>query len=310
MMTMSTSRPLLLLFVLAFYYGVGGVVAFVPLTPLYTSTQQQRQGTTAAAAASRASTSSAHQQYHHNPYPSLLYDGRFYSSSLSFTHKRYNGALQASASSSSEPSVSLRRVSDDHEDTDDTPIPFIDKINNSFIECYADTVATINDGTNGEVEYTIGVPCDYCVSLCYHGDDDQLVPIELEDELMDDVFLVAENIVSEEFGEELALQRTPQTLTLVGELEDDDDDEDEDDDDDDDDEYSGDEVEVLLSFEHRDKEFSLVRLVDPVLIVGKEDPERPDIRLLLTPEESSKVMPLLENAFLEFHDDDEDNDML
>jgi hypothetical protein len=132
---------------------------------------------------------------------------------------------------------------------------------------------------------------------------------------MDDVYPIAEHIVNEEFGDELVLQRTPQTLTLVGELEDDDDDEDDDeeeldDGDDDDGEeedgglYDGDEdVELLLSFEHRDKEYNLVRLMDPVLLVGKADPEREDLRTLLTPEESERIMPLLENAFLKFHED-------
>jgi hypothetical protein len=113
------------------------------------------------------------------------------------------------------------------------------------------------------------------------------------------VFLVSPFVLNSlfpcaEFGEELVLQRTPQTLTLVGELEDDFD-EDEDDSLDDDDETADDEeeVEVLLSFEHRDKQYTLVRLLDPVLIVGKADASMPDNRILLTPEESSSVMPVL-----------------
>lgn len=183
-------------------------------------------------------------------------------------------------------------------DLEGVPIPFID--GSSFIECYADSIATV-DG----VEYTIGVPCDYAVALCYLDDDSQLIPVELDDEMMDDVFPLAESIVAEEFGEELVLQRTPQTLTLVGELEDDDDDEDEFEEDDDlsledeDDE----EVEVLLSFEHRGKEFNLVRILDPVLLVGKQCPETPDNRLMLSPGESESVMPILEELFLEFHED-------
>merc|ERR1712232_1288300 len=117
------------------------------------------------------------------------------------------------------------------------------------------------------------------------------------DDLMDDIFPIAENIVSEEFEEELALQRTPQALTLVGELEDDDIEDEEYED------FDGDEdVEVLLSFEHRGKEFNLVRLLDPVLLVGKNDSERSDLRVLLTPEESEKVMPILENVFLTSHE--------
>jgi hypothetical protein len=194
----------------------------------------------------------------------------------------------------------LMRVSEEDEGV---AIPFLDTAENSFIECYADSIAQLSG-----VEYTIGVPCDYCVALCYFEPNGNLVPVELNDKLMDDIYPVAENIVQEEFGEELALQRTPQTLTLVGELEEEEDDEDDDEGDDDEDDedspYAGEEdVEVLLSFDHRGTEFNLVRLLDPVLLVGKTDPERPDMRNLLTPDESEKVMPLLEEMFLQFHED-------
>jgi hypothetical protein len=172
----------------------------------------------------------------------------------------------------------------------------MDLESNSFIECYVDAVAEV-DG----VEYTIGVPCDHAVALCYFDEDNQLVPVELEDELMDDVFPIAESIVAEEFGEELVLQRTPQTLTLVGELDQDDEDQEDDDDDDDNDEDE-EEVEVLLSFEHRDMEFNLVRLLDPVLLVGKEIVAGQ--RVPLSPDESEKVMPELEKMFLDFHDEE------
>lgn len=188
-------------------------------------------------------------------------------------------------------------------DLEGVPIPFID--GSSFIECYADSIATVNG-----VKYTIGVPCDYAVALCYLDKDSQLIPVELDEALMDDVFPLAESIVAEEFGEELVLQRTPQTLTLVGELEDDDDEEEEDEDEEDDDDEEDDEldeddeeVEVLLSFEHRGKEFNLVRILDPVLLVGTECPEFPDNRIMLTPQESESVMPILEELFLEFHED-------
>ena len=63
------------------------------------------------------------------------------------------------------------------------------------------------------------------------------------------------------------------------------------------------EVEVLLSFEHRDMEFNLVRLLDPVLLVGKEVVAGQ--RVLLSPDESEKVMPELEKMFLDFHDEEE-----
>jgi Protein of unknown function (DUF3727) len=193
------------------------------------------------------------------------------------------------------------------EEEEGVVIPFLDVAENTFIDCYADSIANL-----GGVEYTIGVPCDYCVALCYFDEPDgNLVPVELNDALMDDIFPVAENIVMEEFGEELVLQRTPQTLTLVGELEeeeDEDEDEDEEDEDDEDSPYAGDEdVEVLLSFEHRGTEFNLVRFMDPLLLVAKRDPERPDMRNLLSPEESDKVMPLLEEMFLKLHSERDGN---
>ena len=208
---------------------------------------------------------------------------------------RSGANIQRFSTENDDGEVSLTRISDEAEGV---PIPFLDVNGNSFIECYADSVASL-----GSTEYTIGVPCDYCVALCYF-EEENLIPVELDDKLMDDIFPVAENVVMEEFGEELALQRTPQTLTLVGELEDDYDDEDDEDEEEDDEDYDGEEeVEVLLSFEHRGTEFHLVRLLDPVLLVGKTDPERPDLRVLLTPQESDKVMPVLEDTFLKYHDE-------
>jgi len=188
------------------------------------------------------------------------------------------------------------------------PIAFIDKENNSFIECYADAVADIEG-----VSYTIGVPCDMPVALCYLEEGtEELVSIDLDDELMDDVFSMAQTAIEDDFGEELVLARTPQSLTLVGELElDSEDDEarlnDEFEEDEgferDEEDPDEEEVEVLLSFEHQGKEISLVRLLDPLLLVGKLSSEREDQRLLLTVTESEQVLPILEKAFLEFHDD-------
>lgn len=180
-------------------------------------------------------------------------------------------------------------------DDEGIPIPFVDLEANNFIECFADSFTTIDD-----VEYTIGVPCDYAVALCYFDEDEQLIPVELDDKMMDDVFPIAASIVEEEFGDELSLQKTPQTLTLVGELEDDDEEEEEDDQDFEDGEE---EVEILLSFEHRGKEFNLVRLLDPVLLVGKADADNDMRRILLSPSESEAIMPVLEEMFLEFHEE-------
>jgi hypothetical protein len=183
---------------------------------------------------------------------------------------------------------SLHKVPED----DDTAIAFVDKENNSFIECYADSIAIVNG-----VEYTIGSPCDHAVALCYFDDEDQLLPVELDEDLMDEIFPLAATIVEEEFGEELSLERTPQTLTLVGELEEIDDEEE-----DEDDGSFGDEqedVEILLSFEEGGTEYCLVRLLDPVLLVGKAASDNENKCVLLTPQESDNVMPLLEEMFLD-----------
>mmetsp|Transcript_3675 Transcript_3675/g.8314 ORF Transcript_3675/g.8314 Transcript_3675/m.8314 type:complete len:262 (+) Transcript_3675:67-852(+) len=190
-------------------------------------------------------------------------------------------------------------------DDDDTPIPFVDVATNTFIDCYADSIVTLSNG----ITYTVGEPCDYAVALGY-VDERQggLVPLELDDPMMDDVFPVAELIIEEEFGEELSLQRTPQTLTLVGELEEGEEDDEEDEDDNFGDAYDNDEedveddeeeVEILLSFEHRGKEFHVVRLLDPVLLVGTADSDNEEKRILLTPKEADAVMPALEKIFLQ-----------
>lgn len=148
-------------------------------------------------------------------------------------------------------------------DDDDTVVSFVDLSSEGekAIDCYIDSVATLNN-----IEYTIGTPCDYAVALCYFESDEQLVPIELDDTLMDDIFPVAEGIIEDEFGEELVLLRTPQTLTLIGELEESEMDEDEDEEMTEDTEE---EVEILVSFEEEGREYHLVRLLDPILLVGK-----------------------------------------
>ena len=108
-------------------------------------------------------------------------------------------------------------------------------------------------------------------------------------------------------SDELVLQRTPQTLTLVGELEEDDEEDTEDfglnDDDDDDDDGEDEEVEVLVAFEQDGRQYNLVRMLDPMLLVGKMDEKGgSDRRILLTPQESDSVMPVLEEMFLEFRE--------
>lgn len=60
------------------------------------------------------------------------------------------------------------------------------------------------------------------------------------------------------------------------------------------------EVEILVSFEEEGREYHLVRLLDPVLLVGKIGNE--NTRILLTPEESDVVMPQLEKMFMSNED--------
>lgn len=202
---------------------------------------------------------------------------------------------------------------------EDIPIAFLEHgSSTSYIECFADCTCTLLDDDQATTTYTIGVPCDTTVALCYSSssnseEEEQLIPISMDDtKRMDDVFPVAKAIVAEEFGDELSLERTPQTLTLVGELDDDFDEEEEDDEEVGEAEEA---VEVLLSFDHRDVDYHLVRILDPVLIVGKEDKTDEtgmERRILLTLEESQKVMPTLERLFLEYSEqraeEEDDND--
>ena len=66
------------------------------------------------------------------------------------------------------------------------PIPFVDIINMSFDDRYADAIAHV-----GGVQYSIGSPCDHSVALCYFDENDEVIPVELEEDLMDKVFLIA-----------------------------------------------------------------------------------------------------------------------
>jgi hypothetical protein len=170
------------------------------------------------------------------------------------------------------------------------------------IDCYVDAYVMAN-----EKKYAVGSPCDYCVALCSYENEGQLVPIEEGDEILDRLFPIAEKVIEEEFGEDLALVRTAQTLTLVGELDLDEEDEDEEDGDgegsdtisegegayEQDDEE---EVELLLAFDFEEREYNLVRMMDPVLLVGEV--REGDKVVLLSDEESEEVLPIVEETFM------------
>ena len=69
-------------------------------------------------------------------------------------------------------------------DDDETPIAFMDVSEASFIDCYADSVATL-DG----VTYTIGSPCDCPVALTYFQGEcraDEIIPLLLPNEVWSD----------------------------------------------------------------------------------------------------------------------------
>lgn len=211
-------------------------------------------------------------------------------------------ARRIGSSSSSICAASKNTVSFEWLPDSDTPVPFVDTKGNNFIDCYVDSVATI-DG----VQYTVGSPCDHPVALCMYDEQDELVTIELEDEFMDEVFPVAESVIEEQFGEDLVLVRTPQTLTLAGELDVDEDTDDDDDDDDIDEEEE--QVELLVTFDLDDgREVHLVRLLDPVSLVGKVDQLNPNRRLLLSTDESAEIMPILEPLYKQKLDELQDED--
>jgi len=182
------------------------------------------------------------------------------------------------------------------DDSEPEPSLFYDATSQSYIEVYIDHIAELGDGSR----FHIGVPCDYAVALCYL-EDDALVPVELGSDLMTEIFPIAETLIEDEFGDELILQNTPQTLTLVGEL-DLDNEEDEDEDDDDDLSEGEEEVEMLLTFDHEDKEYTLVRLLDPVLLVAR-DPISQESGVMehemLAPDESDTIIPELEKIFMD-----------
>lgn len=63
------------------------------------------------------------------------------------------------------------------------------------------------------------------------------------------------------------------------------------------------EVEILLSFEEDDVEYLVVRLLDPVLLVGKPMKGEKNKCELLAPDESDKIMPILEDLFVKYQEE-------
>ena len=110
----------------------------------------------------------------------------------------------------------------------------------------------------------------------------------------------AERMVEEEFDDGLALVRSTGVLTVVGQLDDDDEEEGEDEGADQDEErWQEDEeaVELLLSFEFEDREYNLVRLLEPVLMLGRV--EKDGVRLLSEDERGEDIIKKAESFMME-----------
>ena len=169
------------------------------------------------------------------------------------------------------------------------PITFADSTAKKNVEtaimCHVDCLATIS-GT----DYSVGYPCDNPVDVAYVDGDDEFVPVEVDEPIMDDIFPVVQNILEENYKDDLKLYRTPATLTLAGNLAVDD----EADEDAMDDANDGESLaEMLLEFDHDGKEYCLVRPTDLMLLVAKADPNDEDGRILISDDESEEIMPIL-----------------
>ena len=159
----------------------------------------------------------------------------------------------------------------------------------SVIECYVDAIAKIND-----VDYSVGFPVDHAVDIAVIEEDEDgeegLTLLETDEPIMDKLFAIAKQMIEQDKDAKLALYRTPATLTLAGNLGMDDD-EDEDNEEEDEDGVVA--ADLLLSFEYEGQEYNLVKPTDLMLLVGKEDGDNKEQRVLITDEESEELMPTL-----------------
>jgi hypothetical protein len=152
---------------------------------------------------------------------------------------------------------------------------------------------------------------------------------------MKELFEIPASILKDMFGTNLVLLKTPRTLTVIGDLDricqsirdgnpiddyldkefvnpytknsgkesslENKEDNVRDDDETDDQENA---AERLFSFEHEGRVYSLIRMLDQTIFVGKDDPASPaPRRLLLTSKESEKIIPQITKLFKEELDD-------
>ena len=172
--------------------------------------------------------------------------------------------------------------------------------------------------------YIIATPYDHEVAIACEEENKEIKIIDPSSPQMKELFEISSSFLEEMFGTNLVLRNTPQTLTIMGDLDlvckniqegkpideyihkdfvnsfrdmeipldpqDDDIGEDE----------SDNAAERLFSFEHKGYVYLLIRMLEHFIIVGKEDPSSLTPRhLLLTPEESKRVIPKITELFQE-----------
>lgn len=193
------------------------------------------------------------------------------------------------------------------------------------IDCAVHYSVSLDD----EEEYYIATPYDHEVALCEESLDDGTIRIvDPASAEMKELFEIPASILKDMFGTNLVLLKTPRTLTVIGDLNricqsirdgkpiDDyldkefvnpyaknsgkesilENKEDNIRDDETDDQENV--AERLFSFEHEGRVYSLIRMLDQTIFVGKDDPASPaPRRLLLTSKESEKIIPQITKLF-------------
>ncbi len=148
-------------------------------------------------------------------------------------------------------------------------------------------------------DYVLLLPIDSPVEIfTWHGDesDEAAIPVEDETEI-DKIFDTARLVLQEQ---NLTLQRTAVTLTVVGELPEFPE-EDLSPDSDSEQESDFEELLWLTSFYHEEQEYAIYTPLDPFFILARmNDDGQPE---LLSPEEFQKLEPLLPRLEDQFFDD-------
>eukprot|EP00903_Cladosiphon_okamuranus_P009836 g9349.t1 len=168
--------------------------------------------------------------------------------------------------------------------------------------CYAERIAVV-----GGERYLVAFPKDPAVAIAF-DENGEVSPVPNDDPIMDELFPLAEACVAD-LGPGVTLLRTPTTLTVKGlnelveakdrESEDEDVHEDDADDEEgggeeeeDDEDEEADEVELLGEFLLEGEEFLIVRFLEPILILAKE--QAPGKYMLIDEEEEQDAIPLVD----------------